>query len=629
MTAAQRAQESGNPSAALELFILCLAEHSDDHLARYGAALAAARLGSISQAKELLEPLLLLNQVDHKFRVDCHSLLGRLQKDRYERESGATEKAAAALQSANAYLAAYELADDYYPGLNAATMLILANQEAQGHQLAEHVMERCERLADAAVTPDPWLAATLGELCLLQGKLQQACDWYAKAKQLMGNSTGNIASMRRQLRLISERVTVPVEVFDILSIPAVVSVTGNMIDQLDATKPRFPPTIEPLVKRWLENQLAELNAGVAYCSAACGVDILFAEIMLERGAEVHIYLPFAKEDFADSSIRISNSEENELWSARFAAVLEAATSICYATKENYLGDELLFAYNADVITGQTIIRAQQLEVEPVFIAVYDFDSPPRTGGARATAESWQQHKLQVQSCNLADLRQSYEAIAVATDAAAARGATKNNTNTQRHQSKTPERNVNTPGRDIRAMIFADAVGFSGLREAETPLFALAMLNTVAELIDQHADGLEFKNTWGDGFFFVFESLPHAADFALRLREAVAQTDWLKSGLPNEIDIRIALHVGPVFPAYDPVLEAMNFFGSHVNQTARIEPVTAPGSIFVSDQAAALLTMQAAGAAQPPFACDYLGTMALPKNAGSIGLHRLRRHNQIE
>ena len=45
-------------------------------------------------------------------------------------------------------------------------------------------------------------------------------------------------------------------------------------------------------------------------------------------------------------------------------------------------------------------------------------------------------------------------------------------------------------------------------------------------------------------------------------------------------------------ARDPILHRRNYFGQHVNRTARIEPVTIPGCAFASEQFAALLAREA-------------------------------------
>ena len=83
---AQAALKEGNTSLAFECFQECLRLAPANNQARYGAALSAARLGSISEAEGLLEPILTSTTIESELHVDCLSLRGRLQKDRYERE---------------------------------------------------------------------------------------------------------------------------------------------------------------------------------------------------------------------------------------------------------------------------------------------------------------------------------------------------------------------------------------------------------------------------------------------------------------------------------------------------------------------------------------------------------------
>src|SRR5208282_5623270 len=83
--------------------------------------------------------------------------------------------------------------------------------------------------------------------------------------------------------------------------------------------------------------------------------------------------------------------------------------------------------------------------------------------------------------------------------------------------------------------------------------------------------------------------------------------------------RLGGHVVPVFPAWDPVLEEMGFMGSHVSLTARIEPVTPPSTVYVTEPFAAALAL----ANTPKFACDYLGHMTAAKDYGPMRMYRLR------
>ena len=90
-------------------------------------------------------------------------------------------------------------------------------------------------------------------------------------------------------------------------------------------------------------------------------------------------------------------------------------------------------------------------------------------------------------------------------------------------------------------------------------------------------------------------------------------------------MRIGLHAGPVFYGREPVLDRVNFFGSHVNQAARIEPITSPGNVYASEQFAALLMAEGADHLE----CRYVGIIVLPKQFGSHPIYHVKRRTEIE
>ena len=59
-------------------------------------------------------------------------------------------------------------------------------------------------------------------------------------------------------------------------------------------------------------------------------------------------------------------------------------------------------------------------------------------------------------------------------------------------------------------------------------------------------------------------------------------------------------------------------GSHVSRTARIEPVTPPAAVYVTEPFAAALAL--AGADR--LACDYVGHMPAAKDYGRLRMYRL-------
>jgi class 3 adenylate cyclase len=116
---------------------------------------------------------------------------------------------------------------------------------------------------------------------------------------------------------------------------------------------------------------------------------------------------------------------------------------------------------------------------------------------------------------------------------------------------------------VVAILFADAVGFSKLTEAEVPRFVQHFLGAIAQLSNRFADSIMAKNTWGDGLYFVFSDVDVAGNFALQLADLVTKQNWEKKGLPRGLTLRIALHAGPVYEFDDPVTGNPSYSGTRV------------------------------------------------------------------
>ena len=86
-------------------------------------------------------------------------------------------------------------------------------------------------------------------------------------------------------------------------------------------------------------------------------------------------------------------------------------------------------------------------------------------------------------------------------------------------------------------------------------------------------------------------------------------------------MRLGVHFAPIFEGYDPVLKVTSYYGSQVSRTARIEPITPPGEIYVTEPFAATLALEAGDA----FRCDYVGQVPLAKDYGSFRMYRLGRN----
>ena len=535
--------------------------------------------------------------------ADIQSLRGRLFKDAYHRapdSEGAADVLAAARDH---YLNAYRAGRDPHPGINAATLTLLLGEPDAARTLAREVQAI---VAERGVS-SPWDVATDAEARLLQGDVDAAARSYAAACTLAGDNAGIVATMRRQLRLLARAIPDARTLLPILPVPDVVAFAGHMVDAKAREAPRFPAALVPAVRAALERHLAEINQPIVFTSAACGADLLFIEAALARQAEVNVVLPFARDDFVRTSVAVGGGD----WVARFDAALARVNRVILATEEGYLGDDALFAHAADLVEGLSRLRAAQLETAPSMLCVLDPSADGGVGGTRSAYERWSRS---FGPPVVIDLRVLRDAAAARPSSGAGDAAVPAN------EPIAVAAGGGRAQRSWKSMMFADFAGFSKVHDAFAPRFHERFLEIAAAQIDEGvAKPLDAK-TWGDGLYVVFEAPQDAAEFALGFLERTLRVDWTAAGLPSTSRIRIALHAGPVFRGFDPVMEREHFFGASVTRAARIEPVTQPGTVYASEAFAATL----AAAGQTGFMLEYVGRLPLAKDYGESTIYRLDR-----
>lgn len=600
---------AGHPTKAFELIREGLSYYKEDLELKYLSALALARGRNISKAEEVVNDLLKKPELEERLRVEALSLLGRLNKDRYERTNQPTLKVKFAQESARFYDRSHTLSGNSFPGINAATMSLLSGRPERARQLAATVIEQAQaELEQQGKKNDYWLLATLGEAHIILGDLTEAASWYGEAIRCAKGHVGDIASMRRNVLLLKEKIQVSDENLEIFNPGTVVVFSGHMIDHPTRPVPRFPPDpeLEEKVALAVKEEIEKLNATVGYCSAACGSDILFAERMLERDAELHIVLPFNRKDFYTASVDFDLDEMSE-WRRRCDALPDnSAVQIHYATTEKFLGDDVLFEFVNTFTQGLAVTRAVELGVEPYALVVLDPASTKLFGGTGYFNERWTAGGRKARVIDLATIRSQ-----VVPKPRPFSGTIKPLEMTLDKQKIK---------RQVKVMLFSDVKNFSKLEEEQAPSFFATFLAEVARVIESSQNPPVFRNTWGDGLFLVFERVTDCADFAMRLLDRIERMDFKKLRLPEDTTVRMGIHAGPVYPYEDKIINRTNFFGSHVNRAARIEPVTTPGCAFTTEQFAALLAVEPGH----DFICEYVGVEDLAKGYDRVPLYRLGR-----
>jgi class 3 adenylate cyclase len=595
----ERLLKLGEPLMAYDVVAEGIKSSPQDVRLRQLLALALARSGAAGSANNVLEHLY---QDGHRDE-ETLGLLARTHKDLAREEKDASKTSQHLRRAYEFYTQGYETSGGYWSGINAATLALLLGDRDRAVALARQVRQQCRQRLRGVADVDGeryWLFSTLGEAALLLGDWPEAENWYGQAVELGNRDWGSLQSTRHNARLLMQCVAPDEErarIERLFRFPTVVVFVGHMVDRDDRSIPRFPPQLESAVKAAIRQCLNKLNAGFGYASGACGSDILFHEVMLEMKGETYVILPYETERFRKDCVEIVRSSD---WGKRFEKVIAEAIETQEVSKQRQLGSNVSYEFANLMLHGLASMRAEQLETKLVPVAVWDGKAGNGASGTAGTVERWRRLDLNVEIIDLEILRCECPDL---SGQAVAFPATVSSQASEASSEFAPE---------IRALLFADAEGFSKLTDEEAPLFVQQFLGLAGRLAAESAQRLLAKNTWGDGLYFVFSNVRDAGQFALDLRDAVRNTDWSKHGLPD-LNLRIGLHAGPVYSCRDPVTERTNYIGANVSRAARIEPITPTGQVYASQAFAAL----AAAEGVKEFRCDYVGQTSMAKKYGTF------------
>jgi len=593
---AKRANSNGEALMVFDIANEGLKFWPKDARLRQAKALALARMGSREAAREMLLEL----QKESPGDPETLGLLARTDKDHWL-STGDSHDLDRAYES---YARAFQAApDSYWVGINAATLAFLRGDGAAARALASKIRNFCVAKLQDATEDAYWINATIAEAALLMNSLAEAEQFYARASRLGEKRIGDVVATWRNAHLIVQLLPPDVDdrVRRVLQVPRVAVFAGHRIDAPGRSQPRFPESSAESVKKRIHDHLIETQARFGYSSAASGADILFLEAMQAVGGKTYLVLPCDEDLFIKESVASSGDH----WVSRFHAVKAQATEVIVASRERLNVGSVGYVFANDLIHGLANLRARQDDLELTYLAVWEGQPSGLRGGTADIVQRWEQRGADV-----------IVVRPLASDIVAHPGDPLSPSPGQQ-----PASAAFLPGfgSGVRAMLFADAHHFSQLSEDQMPVFIQHFMGSIAMLVRQTQPRPLFQNTWGDGLFMTFAHVPEAGRFALKLLERVAQIDRDCLGLPPTLTLRISLHAGPVYQYKDQIIDKLNYIGSHVNRTARMEPVTQPGQIYVSDAFAALAELEAPG----QFHFDYVGKLALDKKFGEYRAYRMQ------
>ncbi|MDR0555802.1 MAG: adenylate/guanylate cyclase domain-containing protein [Holosporaceae bacterium] len=515
------------------------------------------------------------------------------------------------------YLASFQKEKKTRTGMHAGWLSWLTGDDGQAKQLAASVLK---------LLPPFGLEASFGELIdlaeaqLLLGREDDSCKLYEEAmKQSASESYISIVTARQQLYFLREAgFKVPHQALEILIPPTIVVFTGHAIDHPSFQVPLFPQEMEADVRRIITEKLQSINAKIGYSSASCGADIIFIEALQSLGGEVNIILPFAISDFVETNVRHAGPR----WEKRFECVLANAHSVSFACEDRYLGHDMLYRFSNHVMHGSAVMRGKFLTTEPHLMAVWHSRTDSMPGGPADFIDRW----TNISTLHLIDLDELVE-----------NGRTTDKIDPslikpQKFSLSFDPFISKSPDRVIKSMMFSDLSGYSKLQDEHVPSF-LDFLEKLNSAIEKIGVSLESLNTWGDAVFAVADDAMKIADFGLRYCDIIEALGKKYPEFPFPIRARISLHSGPVFLAQDPFIKKINFYGGHINRAARLEPVTAVGQVYATQQFVALLYgetnderneyVQKGLKYFERYSTEYVGVISLAKSFGQQEVYHLR------
>lgn len=171
-------------------------------------------------------------------------------------------------------------------------------------------------------------------------------------------------------------------------------------------------------------------------------------------------------------------------------------------------------------------------------------------------------------------------------------------------------------------LVGDLKGYSRLDNPQISALFNEFYPRLGKVIDGYRQNLTEVNTWGDALFVVGTSVEEMAELAFAIRDETKNFNWEKHKIPP-LDLRLSMHLGEVTRADNPITRRPGVFGKSIILASRLEPVTEPGRIWVTNAFKNAIDDACRGS--HCFAvCDEIGKLVLSKGYGEEHVWMLRR-----
>ncbi len=517
---------------------------------------ALARSGALDRAWALFEASGYLTATKNAAAL---AVKGRLLKDRALSASGMDRRA-----HFNAAAQAYAQADTLSPApyllINVATLKLLAGDAAAADDVATQVLSRLQN-ADDLETPY-WIAATRAEAQLLSGDRAAAEVSLTQAIGHAPQSYEDHASTLRQFRLITAEQNASPDWLDAYRPPSSAHFAGHLGVAGDD---------EARLRKNLDALLERENIGFGFGALAAGADIIVAEALLNRGAELTAILPVAIDTFIAQSITPLGGN----WRRRFDACMDHASNFIQITHIEGAFEPLTINLAGDVGMGSAILNSKRLESKAIQIVIAD-DGAQKFGDGHHTArdaERWS---------NAGHAQFILRAPRTAIRSSASIGE---------------ERPV--PSRRLVACLSVHLSGAKALPESDWPRVDTEILTQIGPWAADAATKPLLIQRIDARIELVFAEVEQAARAAFALTEGFKQTSAQDPGFWSNKALSIGGHYGVLHMS----AAGDTLFGPGTTIAHDIANRAHPGMICVSENFASSLAFRA-----PDMRLEYVGDM---------------------
>jgi hypothetical protein len=279
------------------------------------------------------------------------TLKGRLLKDLARRAAG-DERNRLYSEASDAYLAANALGEDSYPLINAAALACFAGDHPRAGRIAQDVLALIESDPDEGETAY-WREATRAEAHLLLRQMDQATAALALAYKKLPFAHEDQAATLGQFDRILEAQGEDAAWLEPFRVPCSVNFSSSPSD------PTRDQEVAPQTAKAIASAIEALLPGYGFGSLMSVNDLIFAEQVLDGGAELSLTFPAEPADICKSTFVQLGSE----WEQRFNTVLAQTDQVELlpsAISDTPLTGPVAQSVTELVAMGQSLRRAEAL-----------------------------------------------------------------------------------------------------------------------------------------------------------------------------------------------------------------------------------------------------------------------------